>query len=150
MMMRLEISAGAGAKSLRAGIGGSYPPPTLWPPAIIPPGCGRQQWRREKQWSPARSEQPCRAARSSRTLGKDRSQLCSLKVPSHSSMGNFHRRKRGVPGAWGGRQDEGGEQGSRQGVHPGPAQNPRPRPTWSCWATVRMRRLKWLVLQWIR
>lgn len=124
------------------------PPPTPCTP-IIPPGCGRQQWRREKQSSPARSKQPCRAARSSRTLGKYRSQLSSVKVPVCSSMGNFRRRKPCVPGSWGGLQDEGDEQGSRQ-VHPAPAQDPHSKPTWSLWATVRIRRLKWLVLQWMR
>lgn len=44
----------------------------------------------------------------------------------------------------------GGEQGSRQGARPAPAQDPRPRPTCSRWATVRMRRLRWLALQWTR
>lgn len=73
-------------------------------PRIIPPGRGRQQRRKEKQSLPVRSEQPCRAARSSRALGKDRSQPSSLKTPACSLMGNLRRRKHPAPGAWRGRQ----------------------------------------------
>lgn len=89
--------------SLRAVTDGRGLPPPQFPrgaPISVPPGRGRQQRRREKQSSPARSEQSCRAARRSRTLGKDRPQPSSMTVPARSSMGNFRRRKPLVPGAW--------------------------------------------------
>lgn len=73
------------------------------PWARVPLGPGRQQRRRGKQSAPVRSEQPCRAALSSRMLVKERVQPSSTKAPSRSSMGNLRRRKLRElpPGAWG-------------------------------------------------
>lgn len=89
-------------QSLKVGTEGRGPPQPepRGTPILVPPGRGRQQWRREKQSSPARREQPCRAIRSSRTLGKDRSQPSSATVPACNSMGNFRRCKPFTPGAW--------------------------------------------------
>ena len=93
--------------SLRAVMDGRGLPPPKFPrgaPISVPPGRGRQQRRREKQSLPARSEQSCRAALRSRTLGKDRPQPSSMTVPAWSSIGNFRRRKPLVPGACSWRQ----------------------------------------------
>lgn len=77
--------------------------PTPWSPSSsLPPGRGRQQRRREKQSSPARREQPCKATRSSCTLAKERPQPSSTKAPACCVMGNFLRRKLCVLGAWDG------------------------------------------------
>lgn len=88
-------------KSWRVGLWERYHIPPRGPPIVVPPGWGRQQRRREKQSSPALSKQPCKAAPSSRTLGKDRPQPSSTKAPACCSMGNFRSRKLCVPsGAW--------------------------------------------------
>lgn len=42
-------------------------------------------------------------------------------------MGNFRKRKHCPPGAWGGWQGEGSEQGPRQGLYPAIAQDPPPQ-----------------------